>query len=131
MQIIKKHFDTLHTHAKNHLEKLDAHVQKHAPKAHAYIKKANAHLSKPAKHHHYWLALCGIILRSSIVTYTNSSFARQSLQDQLLISSDLKQVQNTPIDTYNPRTNLTGVYTGGDIIISAASFTQTLPNGTV
>jgi hypothetical protein len=26
---------------------------------------------------------------------------------------------------------LTGAYTGGDIIISDASFTQTLPNGTV
>lgn len=127
MQIIKKHFDTLHMHTRNHLEKLDAHVQKHAPKVHAQIKKAHAHLSKPAKHHHYWLALCGIILRSSIVTYTNSSFARQSLQDQFIrpTKSDLMILE--PIDTINtlnPRNNLTGAYTGGDIIITALSFSH-------
>lgn len=109
----------------------------------SFLQAYEKHIEKVKKH---WLTIASVLAVWVLGTlgyqwYQDASYAKtiankSLLQDMGFIDTPIKvaPVKNIkdviaidePIDTL-----LTWVYTWGDIIISAASFTQTLPNGTV
>ena len=109
----------------------------------SFLQAYEKHIEKVKKH---WLTVTAVLAVWVLWTlwyqwYQDASYAktianRALLQDMGFVDTPIKVAPvknikdiitiNEPIDTL-----LTWVYTWGDIIISAASFTQTLPNGTV